>query len=81
MNHWHNEFMAEYHRLEILEEAEQIRLERIALKSRVYRPGFYARTMYKFANWMILTGKQLRKRYEIPAVDCSKTRTESFAHW
>jgi elongation factor P hydroxylase len=81
MNHWHNEFMAEYHRLGILEEAEQIRLERIALKSRVYGPGFYARTMYNFANWMILTGKQLRKRYEIPAVDCSKTRTESFANW
>jgi hypothetical protein len=81
MNNWHNEFMAEYHRLGILEEAEQIRLERIALKSRVYRPGFYARTMYNFANWMILTGKQLRKRYEIPAVDCSKTRTESFANW
>jgi hypothetical protein len=37
--------------------------------------------MYNFANWMILTGKQLRKRYEIPAVDCSKTRTESFANW
>ena len=55
MNNWHNEFMAEYHRLGILEEAEQIRLERIALKSRVYRPGFYARTMYNFANWMILT--------------------------
>jgi hypothetical protein len=36
--------------------------------------------MYNFANWMIATGKQLRKRYEIPTVDCSKTRTESFAH-
>ncbi|HET6597084.1 MAG TPA: hypothetical protein VFG81_15775 [Anaerolineales bacterium] len=80
MNNWHNEFMAEYHRREILKEAEQIHLERIALKSRVYRPGFYARTMFSVANWMISTGKQLRKRYEVPTVDCSKKPTGSFAH-
>ena len=91
MNNWHNEFMAEFHRQDILEEAEQIRLERIALKSRVYRPRFYTRTMFNFANWMIATGKKLRKRYtrstpqsgsvdEVPAVDCSKKPTGSFAH-
>jgi hypothetical protein len=79
MNNWHNEFMAEYHRQGILEEAEQIRLERFALKSRVYRPRFYEQTMFKFANWMISTGKQLRKRYEVPCVDCP-TPTGSFAH-
>jgi hypothetical protein len=80
MNNWHNEFMAEYHRRGILEEAEQIRLEQFALKSRVYRPRFYARTMFNFANWMISTGKQLRKRYEVPGVDCNKRPTGSFAH-
>ena len=79
MNNWHNEFMAEYHRQEILNRVEQIRLEKIALKSRVYHPGLFERTMFNFANWMISTGKQLRKRYEIPAVDCSKSPT-SFAH-
>jgi elongation factor P hydroxylase len=79
MHNWHNEFMAEYHRQDILKEAEQIRLERIALKSRVYRPGFYARTMFSVANWMISTGKQLRKRYEVPTVDCSKKTTRIFA--
>ena len=80
MNHWNDEFMAEYHRQEILSEIEQIRLEKIAVSSRVYRPGLFERTMINFANWMISTGKQLRKRYEIPAVDCSKSRTGSFAH-
>jgi elongation factor P hydroxylase len=80
MNNWHNEFMAEYHRRGILEEAEQIRLEQSALKSRVYRPGFYARSMFNVANWMIATGKQLRRRYEVPSVDCSKKPTGSFAH-
>ena len=86
MNNWHNEFMAEYHRQGILEEAEQIRLEQFALKSRVYRPRFYERTMFRFANWMITTGKQLRQRYtrsrpvdEVPCVDCP-TPTGSFAH-
>jgi hypothetical protein len=80
MNNWHDEFMAEYHRQEILNQVEHIRLEKIAVKSRVYRPGLFERTMFNFANWMISTGKQLRKRYEIPAVDCGKSRTGSFAH-
>ena len=80
MNNWHDEFMAEYHRKEILDEVEQIRLERLAVKSRVYRPRFFERSMFNFANWMITTGKQLRKRYEVPAVNCSNPPTGSFAH-
>jgi hypothetical protein len=80
MNNWNNEYMAEYHRQEILDQVEQIRLEKLAVKSRVYRPGLFERTMFNFANWMISTGKQLRKRYEIPTVDCGKSRTGSFAH-
>lgn len=78
MNNWHSEFMAEYRRQNILEEVESIRLEQIALKSRLYRPGVFARTMFNVANWMIATGKQLRKRYEVPCVDCP-TPTGSFA--
>jgi len=78
MNNWHNEFMAEYHRQDILKYVEQIHLEELALQSRVYRPGFFARTMYNVANWMISTGKKLRKRYEVPCVDCP-TPTGSFA--
>jgi len=78
MNHWHNEFMAEYHRQDILNEVDHIHLETLAVGSRVYQPGFFARTMYNFANWMISTGKQLRKRYEMPCVDCP-TPTGSFA--
>lgn len=80
MNNWHIEFLAEYHRQQILEDVEQIRLERLAVRSRVYRPGMFERTMFNFANWMISTGKQLRRRYEVPAVNCSKPPTGSFAH-
>ena len=78
MSNWNDEYMAEVHRQQILLEAEQIRLEKIAIQSRVYRPGLFERTMFRFANWMIVTGKQLRKRYEIPAASCSKSTT-SFA--
>ncbi|NWG07677.1 MAG: hypothetical protein HXY35_13430 [Chloroflexi bacterium] len=79
MNHWHDEFMADYHRQDILKQAEHIRLEKLSPGSRPYHPGLFERTMFNFANWMISTGKQLRKRYEIPAVNCRKTPTGSFA--
>jgi hypothetical protein len=80
MNNWQNEFNPEYHRERIMAEMEHIRLEKLALQSRVYRPGLFARTMFTFANWMITTGKQLRKRYEVPTVSSSNPPTESFAH-
>jgi hypothetical protein len=80
MNHWHNGFMAEYHRQQILEEVEHIRLEKLAVRSRVYRPGMFARSMFRFANWMISTGKLRRWRYEVPAVNCSKPPTGCFVH-
>jgi hypothetical protein len=79
VNNWHNEYMSEYHRQDILEDANQIRLEKLALKSRLYRPGLFARTMFRLANWMISTGRQLRERYEMPGLDCSKSRSGSFA--
>jgi hypothetical protein len=79
MNNWQIEFLAEDHRQELVHEMEQVRLEKLALKSRADRPGLFGRTMFNFANWMISTGKQLRKRYEIPAVGCSHPPTGSFA--
>lgn len=79
MNPYQDELTAEYNRQRILEEFEQMRFERLARKSGVYRPGIFERTMFNFANWMITTGKQLRRKYEIPAVNCNKTPTGSFA--
>ena len=78
MSNWQDEYRAEYQRQQILKEIQQIRLEKIASKVRVYRPGLFARTMFNFANWMISTGKTLRRRYEIPCV--SHNKTGSFAH-
>ena len=78
MNHWHNEFMAEFQRQKILEEMEQIRLEQLALQSRVSRPGLFGRTMFNLANWMISTGNRLRRRYEVPVAHCNQPPTGSF---
>jgi len=79
MNHWHNDFMAEYHRQDLVKESEKIHLENIALESRVYRTGLFAKTMHSLASWMILTGKKLHARFEIPTVHCHQTRSNSFA--
>ena len=80
MNHFQNEQTAEYNRQRISSELKQIRLEQLALKSRVYRPGQFERTMFNFANWMISTGKQLRKRYEVSTPNCKNSPSKGFAH-
>jgi len=77
MNNWHNEFMAEYQRQRILEQMKQVPFKDVAHASRMYRPGLFSRTMFNFANWMIATGSQLRKRYEVPARSCNHPPTSS----
>jgi len=71
--------MAEYRRQEIIKQMEQVRLEKLAQSSHVYHPGLFTRTMFNFANWMIVTGKQLRKRYEVPTANCNHSPKSSFA--
>ena len=78
MNNWHTEFMAEFDRQHILEEAEEIRFEAMATHFRAGRPGLFERTMFHFANWMISTGSQLRKRYEAPSIHCTNSPTGSY---
>ena len=77
MNRYQDEINAEYNRQRILKEAEQVRLEKIGHRSRPYRPTIFERSMFNFANWMISTGKQLRRRYEVPAVPCNHITTGS----
>ena len=80
MNHYQDELTAEYNRQRIHEEFKQIRLEQLAIKSRVYKPGRFERLMFNFANWMISTGKRLRQRYEIPVVNRNNSPSKSFVH-
>jgi hypothetical protein len=79
MNNWQNEYMPEYHRQRITKEIEQIRLERLALTASGHCPNLFERTMITFANWLMSIGKQFRKRYEAPTLDCRKSPTGSFA--
>jgi hypothetical protein len=80
MNNWQNEFMAEYHRQDILKEAEHIRLEKLVLQTRANCPNLFERTLCTFANWMISRGEQLRKRYKASTVNCSNSPAGSFAN-
>ena len=50
MNNLPDELMAESYRLHVLEQVEQIRLERLALKARSYRPGIFSRAMLNFGS-------------------------------
>ncbi|MGE5463390.1 MAG: hypothetical protein ACM3PS_08540 [Syntrophothermus sp.] len=79
MNHWHNEFMAEYQRQRILEEGKQIHLEKVINHPLAYRSSLFGRTMFNLANWMISTGSQLRRRYEVPVTHCNQPPTGSLA--
>jgi len=79
MNNWNNDYMAEYHRRDLIEEARQYQLEKLGVASRVLHPNLFTRTMFSFGNWMIARGKQLRKRYEIPTPSCNHSPSGSFA--
>jgi hypothetical protein len=80
VNYFDYENTAEFNRQRIHTELNQIRLEEFALKSRVYQPGTFTHLMFNFANWMIATGKQLRKRYEIPTPNHTHNHSKRFAH-
>ena len=87
MNNWQNEYMAEYHRQDLLAEVEQIRLEKIVREAQIRCPNQFERTIVAFANWMISKGRQLRKQYTrsspvdgSPAINCGKSPTGSFAN-
>lgn len=80
MNYYQDEQTAEYTRERIASEFKQIRLEKLARQSQPYKPGRFERLMFNFANWMIVTGKGLRKRYEIPTANCNQAPSKGFAH-
>ena len=79
MNYFQDEQTAAYNRQRIAEAFQQMQLEHLALQSRVYQPSRFTRLMFSFANWMIATGKQLRKRYEIPVANGNQGQSKRFA--
>ena len=79
MNYWHIEKMDEIHRTDLINEREQIRLENRVMQSRAYRPSLFTRTMHSIASWMILKGKELHARYELPTEHSHQLPSKSFA--
>jgi hypothetical protein len=79
MNHWHTEKMAEFRHAELIKESEQIRLANLVMQSRAYHPGLFTRTMHSLARWMILKGKELHARYDIPGEQSNQKPSSSFA--
>jgi hypothetical protein len=73
MNNWQNEYMAEHHRQQLLEEAEHNRLEKLALEARGSCPSLFERIVFKLADRLISRGGTLRKRYEARTVDCGNS--------
>ena len=47
---------------------EEARIVRLIRESRGDQPGLFEQIMFKLANWMISSGRQLQRRYDISAV-------------
>jgi hypothetical protein len=79
MNTFDYENIAAYNRQRATETIIEIRHEKHLLRSQVYHPGVFERTMLRVANWMIAAGKQIRQRYEIPGA-CAGLPSKHPAH-
>jgi hypothetical protein len=72
MNHWQYEQykqIDEFSRQRIISEVEA---DKLVEQYRIYHPGIFERMMFRLANWMIIIGKGLRRRYEIPSANCNQ---------
>ncbi len=79
MSNWPTEYTVEYHRRAINEEVEQIRLEKLAIQGKPYRPGRFQRLMRGLGAWLVEIGEDLQCRYQSPAADCVRSSTQSYA--
>jgi len=72
MNNWHNEYMAEYHRQELIDDSRQKHIEGPERRVHTHRPNLVTQIKFNLANWMIGKGEDLRGQHE--------ARTFSHAH-
>lgn len=72
MNHWQFEQYKQIDEISRQRMQSEARAENLVRRLRTYHPGAFERVMFRLANWMILKGKQLRRRYEIPETGCSQ---------
>ena len=77
MNHWQYEQYKQIDECNRQRMMDEIRAEKLVRQTSVYHPGIFERMMFKLANWMISKGKGLRRRYEIPAANCSQAASRN----
>ena len=80
MNNGMNEYLLEEHRKDIQRDMQQIHLEQMALRGRVFHPNAFTRSMEALGKWLITRGELLVKRYESPKKRCQHAGQNSYAH-
>jgi hypothetical protein len=66
--------LAEEHRKDIIREFTDIRLQELALKSKVSHPNWFAHTMQKLGQWLMARGEKMVKHYEFPASSTTSSK-------
>jgi hypothetical protein len=67
MNSFMEQNLAEEHRKDIIREFSDIRLQELALKSKVSHPNWFTHIMQKLGQWLMARGEKMAKHYEFPA--------------
>ena len=79
MNPLLEEYTLEEHRKDLARELEEIRLQKLALDNKAYRPSLFTHTMQRLGQWLIVRGEKMVKRYEAPS-NSTKSSKRKFAH-
>jgi hypothetical protein len=80
MNYHQDELTAQYNRQRVREDANLIRLENRAAHAKADHASLFTMTMHHISIWMISTGKNLHKRYDLPVTHSHRSPSGSFAH-
>jgi hypothetical protein len=79
MNPLMEDYSLEEHRKDLARELEEIRLQKLTLDNKAYRPSLFTHTMQRLGQWLIVRGEKMVKRYEAPS-NSTKSSKRKFAH-
>ncbi len=74
MNHFQLERLAEYHRQELIEDMQQIRLEKLAREANQPRANLLRLGLMHLADWLIAAGRQLHQEFDPPQTELKLKR-------
>ena len=75
-----DEYVLEERFQDIQRDVQQMRLEKQALRGKVFQPNAFTRSMETLGKWLIARGELLVKRYETPKKRCQHSSQKSYAH-